>query len=77
VAEMYFPTMSSYFKEDEYRNKVKNQLKYLQENVESLIFWNKKYTDECNTNNIFDSNKCKYNQDYLELQRLINKFLGE
>lgn len=70
---MYFPMINSDFKQHEKLKLVKNQLEDIKEEVNSLVYWNKKYTDECNTIKVFD--KEEYNQDYLELQRLINKIL--
>lgn len=71
----YFPTISSHFKRNEYRRKVINQLEQIKDDVDSLVKWDKDFTDECNRNVIYE--KDEYNKDYLELQRIINKIIGD
>jgi hypothetical protein len=70
----YFPTISSHFKRNEYRTKVINRLEQIKDDVDSLVRWDKDFTDECNRSVIYD--KDEYNKDYLELQRIINKIIG-
>lgn len=72
---MYFPTLSSMFKKNEYKRKVIKQLEYLKDDVDNLVNWNKHYVDECNSIVIESGDKDEYNKDYLELQRLVNKIL--
>lgn len=70
---MYFQGISSSFKKNEYRRKVIDKLETLKEDVDILVHWDKTYVDECNR--WVDKDKDKYNKDYLELQRLINKLI--
>lgn len=70
----YYPKLSSSFNEDKYLKLVKSKLNNMKSDVDMLVTWNKKYIDECNMTRIEDK-KYQYNQDYLELQRLINKIL--
>jgi hypothetical protein len=73
LINMYFPRVSSKFKEDEYRFMLKEQLKDIKSTIDGLVSWNKDYIDECN----YDSmDKLEYNKDYLEFQRLANKIIG-
>lgn len=72
---MYFQGISSSFKKNEYRRKVLNQLETLKDDVNKLVHWDKTYVDECNR--WVDKDKDEYNEDYLELQRLINKLLDK
>jgi hypothetical protein len=71
----YFPTISSSFKEVEYKRKVNDKLNDklndLKNDVDNLVHWNKRYVDESNTGSFIDG--IEYNQDYLELQRIITK----
>lgn len=70
---MYFPVLSSSFKEDEYKQVLIKKLKNVQEDVNNLVHWHKQCVDECNCNT--SENKEEYNSDYLELQRIVNKLL--
>ena len=72
---MYFPTLSSMFKIEEYERKVINKLELLQDDIDMLIKWNNCYVDECNNFVIENEKEKEYNKDYLELQRLVNKIL--
>lgn len=70
----YFPTVSSHFKRNKYRMKVRNELAGIKDDIDSLVAWDKQCADECNENVIGD--KDEYNKDYLELQRIVNKIIG-
>lgn len=69
----YFPTLSSHFKRNECRMKVINELEKIKSDIDALVEWDKRFTDECNRNVIGD--KDEYNKDYLELQRIVNKLI--
>jgi hypothetical protein len=71
---MYFPRMSSKFKEDEYKFILKEQLKDIKNTIDGVVSWNKDYIDECNVGCVTDNEE--YNKDYLELQRIVNKIIG-
>ena len=79
---MYFPTISSHFKKDEYRTDANNKLEklkqlelfqLLKDDIDRLVFWDKEHVDECNRMVIKSGEKDAYNQKYLELKELINK----
>lgn len=79
----YFPIISSSIEEDKCLCEVKNKLEELQqseilqilkEKIDDLVYWNKKFVNESNHMEIQDT--CEYGEDYLELQRLINKIMN-
>jgi hypothetical protein len=70
---MYFPTLSSMFKKNEYRRKVINQLEGLKDDIDALVKWDEHFKYEWIV--IHDEESEDYNKDYLELQRIVNKIL--
>ena len=72
---MYFQVLSSGFNRDEELNRVRELLKIIKPNIDSLVKWEKQHVDELNVGEII--NKEEYNKDYLELQRIINDIIGE
>lgn len=73
----YFPILSSGFNKNEYRKRVVEKLKEIKPDIDSLVAWDKKLKDEDNLYTLSKEDKEKYNEDYIELQKLINKILGE
>ena len=75
IIVFYFPRLTSSFQEDEAKKEVVNKLKNIKEDVDNLVFWHRKYIDECNFESLLFGKQEEYDKDYLELQRLINKFI--
>lgn len=65
---MYLPCVSSAFKKDEYRYKIKKKLENVLEDLESFDYWDETYSSEC------DIEKEK---DYEELKKLVCKILNK
>lgn len=70
----YFSTISSGFKRNEYRMKVRNELDKIKSDIDALVEWDKLFTDEHNQDVIGE--KEEYNKDYLELQKIVEKIIN-
>lgn len=73
---MYFNGVTSLFRKNESKRKILNRLELLKEDLESAIYWDRQFKDECNRFVLDESKKDDYDKDLVELQRIINKILG-
>ena len=72
---IYCPGISSGFEKEKSEKIVKEELKLLKNEVDRLVHWDKKQVSEYNSISLFKKSEC--NSDYIELQRIVNKILGE
>lgn len=71
----YFSMISSSIEVKKREDEVKEKLNELKADVDVLVHWDKTYIDESNLMTTSET-KSNYNEDYLELQRIINKILN-